>query len=158
MVETSSGSDSSKAYNDKFTRRPQVRSMQLKEGFGKQMSQMDQLHSVESDLKTVKDSLAQVLNILTTTSSFECGDLSHLVRDCPRRRSQLPKQCPSRSDDRNWRTGMGSGEGADLKPSYRKNNLGGRFYSPQLKVGTDSPNRIQRASSPTGGKFDSLNK
>ena len=167
MVETSSGSDSSEAYNDNYTRRHQVRSMQLKEGSGKQMSQMDRLHSVESDLKTVKDSLAQVLNILTTTNSspkpkglafFECGDLSHLVRDCPRRRSQSPKRSPSRSDNRNWRTGMGSGEGADLRPSYQKNNSGGRFYSPQLKVGTDSPSGIQRASSPTGGKFNSLNK
>ena len=167
MVETSSGSDSSEAYNDDYTRRPQVRSMQLKEGSGKQMSQMDRLHCVESDLKTVKDSLAQVLNILTTTNSspkpkslacFECGDLSHLVRDCPQRRSQSPKQSPSRGDDRNWRMGMGSGKGADLRPSYQKNNSGGKFYSPQLKARTDSPSGIQRTSSPTGGKFNSLNK
>ena len=69
---------------------------------------MDHLHIVESDLKTVKDSLAQVLNILTNTNSsskpkdlacFECGDLSHLVRDCLRRRTQSLRQSPSCSDD-----------------------------------------------------------
>ena len=41
----------------------------VKGSSGKQMSQMDHLHCVESDLKTVTDSLAEVWNILTTTNS-----------------------------------------------------------------------------------------
>ena len=127
----------------------------------------EHMHSVESDLKTVKDSLAQVLNILTTTNSsprpkglacFECGGLSHLVRDCPRRRSQSPKQSPSHSDHRNWQTGMGSGEGVDLRLLYQKANSGAKFYSPQLKARTDSHSGMQRASSSMSGRFNSLNK
>ena len=70
----------------------------------------------------------------------------------------MPKQSQSRSDDRNWQIGMGSGEAADLRPSYQKSNSGGKFYSPQLKAKTDSPSGIQRASSPMSGKFNSLNK
>ena len=53
---------------------------------------------------------------------------------------------------------MGSGEGADLRPSYQKANSGAKFYSPQLKARTDSPSGIQRASSPTSGRFNFLNK
>ena len=64
----------------------------------------------------------------------------------------------SRSDNRNLRVEMVSGEGADLMPSYQKANSGAKFYSPQLKARADSPSGMQRASSLTGGRFNSLNK
>ena len=53
---------------------------------------------------------------------------------------------------------MGSGEGVDLRPLYEKANSGAKLYSSQLKARTDSLSWMQRASSQTSGRFNSLNK
>ena len=91
--------------------------------------------SVEAEMRELKTMFGKMLNLLQNKPNqgyrsppqnqgcFECGSLSHFVKQCPRPRGS-PNSSPRRSDDHNWRS-RGESKGAS-NPNWRQKDQGSR--------------------------------
>ena len=115
--------------------KPLVRSIQNKSRPPTTTKQQQEHSSVETEMRELKTMFGKMLTLLQNPPNqgyrsppqnqgcFECGSLSHFVKQCPRRQGS-PNSSPRRSGDRNWRSQADS-QGAS-NPNCRQKDQGSR--------------------------------
>ena len=78
------------------------------------MSKSDRKSSIKSAIADLKNVLrGNVRSLKKNGGCYECGDTSHFVRDCPKKKCHSEKRRYNRSDDPQWRSRENRDHGDD---------------------------------------------